>query len=204
MKDLIEHRFFKRNIGNDISALTHYMDKKYNELKDENWGKLVSKDRPYDPGNHWLTFNVFNFQNEGISSLKFNVAEMTKEACTYYGIDYSQQNYHIHGWFNYYNTKRNIGVDPKDLHFHDHGNVPNTFHGYYCLNAEPSTTYYKINEEIVDNVNQNDIAIISKNGYPHAVGEWNQDFNRITIAYNITPLKGLDLNRKETEQFILL
>jgi hypothetical protein len=204
MKDLVEHRFFERNIGNDLNALNHYIDKKYNELKDENWGILVPKDRPYDPGNHWLTFNVFNFENEGLNSIKSNVAEMTKEACSYYGIDYDKQKYYIHGWFNYYNTKRNIGLEPKDLHFHDHGNVPNTFHGYYCLNAEPSITYYKINGEIFKNINQNNRAVISKNGYPHAVGEWNQEFNRITIAYNITPLKGLDLTRKESKQFIPL
>jgi hypothetical protein len=204
MKDLIEHKFFERTINNNLNSLNAFMDTKYSELKEENWGTTVSNQWPYDPGNHWFTFNIFNFYSDGIYSLKSNIAEMTKEACSYYGIDYDRQKYYIHGWFNYYNAKRNVGVDPENLHYHDHGDMPHRFHGYYCLNAEPSITYYKINDKIISNVNQNDKAILSKNGYPHAVGEWNEDSNRITLAYNIVPLNQLDHKSKTTGPFIPL
>ena len=45
-------------------------------------------------------------------------------------------------------------IEEKAWHFHDKVGAPH-FHGYYCVNAEPSITYYNINDNIVENHNKN-------------------------------------------------
>jgi len=80
-----------------------------------------------------------------------------------------------------------------------------TFHGYYCVNAEPSITYYKdVDNKIFDQINKNNTLIVAKNGFPHSPGEWNQDTHRITIAYNILPLSVLIENTGTRAPFIPL
>jgi hypothetical protein len=62
------------------------------------------------------------------------------------------------------------------------------FHGYYCVNAEPSITYYKINgNDLFENHNKNNRAIVSETGHPHGRDDWYEDKPRITIAYDIAP-----------------
>jgi hypothetical protein len=194
------HKFFETNIENDLLDLKKYIDSKYLKMKSENY---KDKTIPYDPGNYWLSFNIFHFYNKGIYNIKESVKNMTKEACKYYGINFNDKKYYIHGWFNYYSEKRYLGVSPDDLNYHDHGDSKYSFHGYYCLNAEPSTTYYKIDNKRFDNVNKNNRAILSKNGYPHAIGPWDSEENRITIAYNIVPLDELS-DDQDQGQFIPL
>ena len=110
---------------------------------------------------------------------------MTKEACNYYGIDFYEQQYMIQGWFNInYNKK-------GKLDWHDHGptGAPN-FHGYYCVNAEPSITHYKIDGiHEVENINKNNRAILSEMTHPHAMADWDWDGPRITVAYDLLPLQ---------------
>jgi hypothetical protein len=194
----VEHRFFEKYLDNDLQKLTEYLDNKYNEMKETEW---INKDRFYDPGNHWNTFNVFNFDSKEISDLKEEIKKMTIEACSYYDINFEEQKYYIHGWFNYYPTKVNESVEPENLTYHDHGDLPHWLHGYYCVNAEPSTTYYKINDKRFDNINKNNRAVLSINGFPHSPGPWQENTNRITIGYNLRPAK--DLHPSDA-QFILL
>ena len=65
------------------------------------------------------------------------------------------------------------------------------FHGYYCVNAEPSSTFYQINGDesnVFENINKNNRAILSETGHPHGRDDWFQEKPRITIAYDISPL----------------
>jgi len=195
------HQFFERYLDNDLNSLTKYLDNKYEDMKKINW---INKEYPYDPGSHWLSFNIFMFYHEGIHNIYKEVRDMTKEACSYYNIDFDSKKYYITGWFNYYAQKMNVGCDPDKLNYHDHSNDPSEFHGYYCLNAEPSTTHYKINGERFDNINKNNRAILSQNGFAHAAGEWNQDSNRITIAYNCIPFERLNPDIAKCGQYIPL
>ena len=197
-----QHNFFETQANNNLEDLKQYLDKKYMDMKEIN-----SKDNDlfYDPGNHWKTYNIFHFYNKNIYRLQECIRKLTIDACNYYNIDYAEQDYYIHGWFNYWPQKVNVGIDPENLNYHDHGdNDPNLLHGYYCVSAEPSLTHYKINDNRFDNINKNDRAIVSKNGYPHSPGQWNEDYPRITIAYNIVPLKCLDHNVEQSGQFVKL
>ena len=67
-------------------------------------------------------------------------------------------------------------------------------HGYYCVNAEPSVTYYNIDKKdvIFENVNINNRAILSETSHPHMKGKWSEDKPRITIAYDIVTKREVD------------
>ena len=125
-----------------------------------------------------------------------------KDASEYYEIDFNSQNYVIQGWFNVDYKKgggNESSVSPiiHNNHFHDHmdGVGSPVFHGYYCVNAEPSSTFYKINNEVLfENINKNNRAIVSETGHPHGRDDWYSDNERITIAYDIAPADFLKIN----------
>ena len=146
----------------------------------------------------WREYNVFQFNIEGIYKLYKAIGQMVREACNYYEIDFDSQQYMMQGWFNINHS------DVGKLDWHDHGDpYAPRFHGYYCVNAEPSTTYYKLfndNNQVVENINKNNRAIVSEMGHPHAMGDWSWSGPRITVAYDIMPLKLLIPGNPETEQ----
>jgi hypothetical protein len=63
------------------------------------------------------------------------------------------------------------------------------FHGYYSVNAEPSETHYMVNGELKVNENKNNRAVLSLVGFQHAMAPWEWEGERITIAYDVTPLR---------------
>jgi hypothetical protein len=201
------HKFFERHLSNDLDLLFDYLVEVQKDILDGKIGD-IPKDilSKYTPENGPTTqlgqyYNIFNFENEEIQKLKAALKEATEEACDYYGIDYNTSNYHINGWFNLdFRSSDNIeyGVSPlvDESSYHDHmgGTGAPVFHGYYCVNAEPSMTFYKIDrkEEVFSNINKNNRAILSETGHPHGRDDWYNDKPRITIAYDIAPGKALD------------
>jgi hypothetical protein len=90
----------------------------------------------------------------------------------------------VQGWFNInYNH-----VGKLDWHEHGGNGAPH-FHGYYCVKAEPSVTHYRVFDEEIQNINKNNRAILSETGHPHAMGDWDWEGPRITIAYDVIPLR---------------
>lgn len=186
-----KHKFFERYLDNNLDSLSKFLLNKYEEIEDAKLRGIT----PLDSSDIWVEsqsrstvkwreYNVFQFYNPEIYNLYVNVRETVKEACDYYGIDYSKQRFMIQGWFNVnYNKK-------GKLDWHDHGPTGAPFfHGYYCVKAEPSTTYYKINnKDEVANINKDNRLIVSEMGHPHAMADWEWDGPRITIAYDIVPL----------------
>jgi hypothetical protein len=106
----------------------------------------------------------------------------------------------LQGWFNVNYVDK--GKGKLDWHEHSPHGAP-VYHGYYCVNAEPSETHYKINnrEDLRKvNVNKNNRAVLSETSHPHAMGDWNWDGPRITIAYDVVPLKLLIDDESAIEQ----
>lgn len=196
------HRFFERYLNNDLNSLGKELEDRYNKIKraevlgvtelkdDEHWKSSNSVSTM-----KWREYNVFQFHIPGIHNLLSSISEMTKEACRYYEINFYDQQYMIQGWFNINYAKKG------KLDWHDHGpwGAPN-FHGYYCVNAEPSVTYYKTFDNIIENHNKNNRAILSEMGHPHAMADWDWEGPRITVAYDIIPLSGLIRDGMHQEQ----
>lgn len=193
-----EHKFFEKYLDNDLEKLSKFLEEKYELIENAKLpGVTTMENDPkiwLESGSlstvKWKEYNVFQFYNSSIYKLYKEIVNTVKEACEYYEIDFDKQEYYIQGWFNI-----NSVAKGGKLNWHDHGEpgAPN-FHGYYCVNAEPSTTHYKINDgsgRIVDNVNKNNRLILSEMGHPHAMGDWEWEGSRITIAYDIQPLNSL-------------
>lgn len=193
------HKFFDRVLDNDLNSLYDYLENKIDEILS---GKLfdidqerLSKFNKYNGPSTQLgmEYNIFNFDHEGVRSLQNALRDAIKEACEYYGLDFEGSDYMIHGWYNYDpKTEGGSGVNPvkNEVFMHDHmgGEGAPVFHGYYCVNAEPSITYYKINGiDLFENHNKNNRAIVSETGHPHGRDDWFEDKPRITIAYDIAP-----------------
>lgn len=190
------HMFFERSLNNDLDKMSNYLKKVYQDIVTASVrgvSPLGSKGQEswLESGSistvKWSEYNVFQFYNEEIYNVFVNLKELVQEACEYYGVDFKKEQYYVQGWFNI--NDRKVGK----LDWHDHGGpwAP-FFHGYYCIKAEPSSTFYKLeNREdmIVENHNKDNRMILSEMGHPHAQGDWDWDGARITLAYDIVPLR---------------
>jgi len=196
-----EHKFFERYLNNDLDLLSKELKVRYDWIEKAKVGNVTPVgDKEYWLESNslstvkWRQYNVFQFHIDGVYNLYKNLAELVKEACIYYDISFEEQKYMVQGWFNI-NTAKNGKLD-----WHDHGEpyAPN-FHGYYCVNAEPSVTHYRVFDKEVENINKNNRMIVSEMGHQHAMGDWDWDGSRITIAYDIMPLHKLP-NLPDMEQ----
>ena len=199
------HKFFDFFLKNDLNKLVDFLIFKQDEILS---GKIpgFSKEQleKYNKfngpttqlGDYYNIFDKEHFGNDALRDLHRELRAIIKIACKYYGIDYDAQQYIIHGWYNLdYKTENEIGVSPlkNEQNFHDHmpGEGAPYFHGYYCVNAEPSSTWYKINGiDLFENINKNNRAIVSETGHPHGRDDWYEELPRITIAYDIKPSVG--------------
>lgn len=196
------HKFFERFLDNDLAKLAKELDTRYQKIeRAEVLGVTeVKDDEIWKSSNSvstmkWREYNVFQFHIEGIHSLYKNVSSMVREACDYYGLDFDSQQFMVQGWFNINYAKKG------KLDWHDHGpfGAPN-FHGYYCVKAEPSVTYYKVFDKETVNHNIDNRAVLSEMGHPHAQADWDWEGPRITVAYDIIPLKDLQKFGMHQEQ----
>jgi hypothetical protein len=194
------HRFFDAYLNNDLEDFYNYLDNLMSSFLDENILNIpveelsaFSKEAgaPTKLGKY---YNIFSFDYSGIQNLKDAVGQMVVQASQYYGIDKSTK-FYINGWFNldHKTTNADYGVNPlkNKMFFHDHvgGQGSPVFHGYYCINAEPSKTFYDINKsgQIFENINKNNRAILSETGHPHGRDDWFEEKPRVTIAYDVVP-----------------
>lgn len=198
-------KFFDRFLDNDLEDLYAYLYEKAEDLvagkignvPEETLSKFnMSNGAPTQLGNF---YNIFTWEHSAIENLKNALADTVKEASEYYGIDYEAEDYFINGWFNldFKTENADYGVSPlkHPQHYHDHagGTGAPVFHGYYCVNAEPSSTFYRIDrgEEVFENINKNNRLVVSGTGHPHGRDDWFQDKPRITIAYDIAKQSAL-------------
>lgn len=195
-----QHKFFDRYLDNDLSELTAYLVDKRDFIYANGIGAPddIFKEK-HDRGDALTTmlgdyYNIFTWDHPAIKNLYLGLLDATKEASEYYGIDFDAADYYICGWFNI-NEKSVYGGEsplghPEWFHDHMHGTGAPVFHGYYCVNAEPSSTFYHINRDVnnlFENVNKNNRLVLSETGHPHAIENWSWDGPRITIAYDISP-----------------
>jgi len=196
------HKFFERFLDNDLNKLSADLQDRYAKIQNaEIIGVTpVGEDEIWKQSNSvstmkWRQYNVFQFHSRELYSLYKAIGDMAKEACHYYGVDFNANQYMLQGWFNITNKGKG------KLDWHDHGpeGAPN-FHGYYCVKAAPSTTHYRVFDKNVENVNIDNRAILSEMGHPHAMADWDWEGPRITVAYDVIPLRDLITHGMGQEQ----
>jgi hypothetical protein len=192
------HKFFEKYLDNDLNQMTNHLIQVYRDMQNANLRGVSpvgsNNDKFWiESGSistvKWTEYNVFQFYTDEIYNVYSAVKDLTLEACDYYGVDFKKQKYYIQGWFNI--NDRKVGK----LNWHDHGGPWAPFwHGYYCIKAEPSSTFYKLENRddlVVENHNKDNRLILSEMGHPHAMGDWDWDGPRITLAYDISPLSSI-------------
>ena len=190
------HKFFEKYLDNDLDKMSNFLLKINEDMNNATLRGVSPLGSKRDtlwmesgsvPTVKWTEYNVFQFYTEEIYNVYSAVKDLTLDACDYYGVDFKKQKYYIQGWFNV--NDRKVGK----LDWHDHGGPWAPFwHGYYCIKAEPSSTFYKMenkDELLVENHNKNNRLILSEMGHPHAMGNWDWDGPRITLAYDVTTLE---------------
>tara|TARA_B110000503_G_scaffold1165_1_gene1514 strand:+ start:1301 stop:1966 length:666 start_codon:yes stop_codon:yes gene_type:complete len=200
------HRFFEYTLNNDLDSLVKELLVRYDQIANKEIAgvtDVTEKDIFLDSNSvstiKWSQYNVFQFNIPGVRSLFSAVSKMVQEASEYYNKNFEDQQYMVQGWFNVNYTKNG------KLPWHDHSpqGAP-LFHGYYSVSAEPSETHYFANGDHKVNHNVNNKAIMSEMGHSHAMGEWDWEGPRITIAYDIVPLSYLIENEVEEQHWIPL
>ena len=197
-QSLIPQKFFERHLNNDLEDLSSYLLGEYQRIEN---GEILKSSREQDAlwsESHsestinWNKYNAFQFYHPAIHRLVAAVKDMTQEACDYYGLNFLEEQFYVQSWFNV-----NYAHKGK-LDWHEHGGFgAPCFHGYYAVKAEPSTTHYQVFGEYKENINKDNRAVISETGHPHAMADWSWDGPRITIAYDVFPLRFI---HKEWEQ----
>lgn len=216
MKDVTgkPHKFFESMLLPNDKIVQDFAQEWYEYLKKKRpeMGKALNYREDAD-GSAMMEFilaeNVLGHYHPVANQILSAVRELTIEACKYYEIDYKAEQYYIHAWLNYAKGPRTVFDDQIKLD--DHGWNPKHFHGYYAINAEPSITFYELDEPYTEHPtglypleNKNGRVLLSMNGYQHGVGSWLKEEPRITLAYNIMPLAHVPTNRDRYAQYLPL
>lgn len=196
------HKFFERFLDNNLTVLSAELQDRYVLIEQARLIGVspVGEDEYWKQSNSvstmkWRQYNVFQFHSTGIYNLYKAIRSMTIEACDYYGLDFEKEQFMVQGWFNI----THAGKGKLDWHDHGPDGAPN-FHGYYSVSAEPSTTHYLVFDKEVENNNINNRAVLSEMGHPHAMADWDWEGPRITVAYDIVPLRDLQRFGTKHEQ----
>lgn len=100
-------------------------------------------------------------------------------------------NYYIQCWLNYYN-------EGQCIDWHDHWDEDCcSWHGYYCVDVEPSKTTYRIEGlPELDIISENNLLVLSPSGKDkHRTWPWHDKTRpRVTIAFDILPGNIIDPN----------
>ena len=155
---------------------------------DSHWfGNDGQKDAPKTTKTN-LQYNIFTFVYPQIHNL-FKTIQNNFYLCEkdYYSKNL-KCNYFLQGWLNVYKKDQFL-----DWHSH-HYNIARGWHGFFCVDAELSSTLYKFeNNSIIEVPSTNNKLVLGlcANNY-HKTNPWHNVYkNRVTIAFDIIPEIGL-------------
>lgn len=175
-----------------------FLTKKSKELEDLHTsnGVFCSVDengnqKEYCPCVYARHYNMFHFFHPFIFDIQNTIRKMTIEYCKKNNINFEEERYLIHGFYS-------MATIMKELDWHDHGPESKHLHGFLIIDAEPSETYYYVDDKVIKLKTKNGRMIVGKNTM-HARGSWNQSKPRIVIAFNIKPVSG-----SPSDQFYIL
>ena len=130
-------------------------------------------------------YNLFMYPYPGFHELYEQVRDTFHELN-----DEKDLKYYAQCWINFYEKDQFID-------WHIHRNTPaKAWHGFYCVDCEPSHTSYQLSNGMQFDVeSKNNLLVISKSGEDkHRTWPWQGDTPRITIAFDIVPQFKLDPN----------
>lgn len=168
----IQNKVTKAYTDDDIPT-----NRLYNEVLNSDLQTAPASSRFHD------LYNVFLFPYDGIHELYERVCLAFWDV----NDDYEEP-YYIHAWLNYQQKGESI---PWHYHWKGLSGLDKTFVGTFYVNAEPSiTTHEFTNGKVLERVNENNtIVIYEDKGDKHMVSAWDEDTPRISISFDIVPMK---------------
>ena len=168
----IQNKVTKAYTDDDIPT-----NRLYNEVLNSDLQTAPASSRFHD------LYNVFLFPYDGIHEL------YEKVCLAFWDVnDDYEEPYYIHAWLNYQQKGESI---PWHYHWKGLSGLDKTFVGTFYVNAEPSiTTHEFTNGKVLERVNENNtIVIYEDKGDKHMVSAWDEDTPRISISFDIVPMK---------------
>ena len=167
----IQNKVTKAYTDDDIPT-----NRLYNEVLNSDLQTAPASSRFHD------LYNVFLFP--------YGIHELYEKVCLAFwdvNDDYEEP-YYIHAWLNYQQKGESI---PWHYHWKGLSGLDKTFVGTFYVNAEPSiTTHEFTNGKVLERVNENNtIVIYEDKGDKHMVSAWDEDTPRISISFDIVPMK---------------
>ena len=165
-------------LKDDCIFLNEYIDYTYSEKK----GVYADEKAP-------TSTKVFNHYNL-LSSPSYQFYKLyTEIKKAFTETSGKTENFYIQAWVNVFKKGQQLSW---------HGHFPeeaNAWHGYFCVDAEPSITEYKfsfLGDTITPIENKNNTIVIGKSGQDvHKTVIWDKEEPRITIAFDIVPVEFL-------------
>lgn len=183
--NVIHDYIITKKLNLDLGKLLVSSQKMY-DLVDKNFNNPFFNGAYADNSNKislttklYNNYNIFFYSFEGLHELYGEIQKMFHDCC----ID--EEKYYIQAWLNIYKEGQYID-------WHNHWiDTENSWHGYFCVECEPSKTTYRIPgvKEEVDIISQNNLLVMSRSaGDTHRTWPWEHaDRDRITIAFDILP-----------------
>jgi len=166
----------------------------YDILKQTRSKWLESVDNSHmDFANNSISTRVYDTYNIFLCP-QIGFAELYKLVINYFKTKESEyQKFSVAGWVNVYEEN-----DFLDWHKHgsSHHSHDGRWHGYVCVNAEPSKTLYRDSEGLVETIeNKNSYITLSPGGLYHRTTPWEDTTKpRITIAFDFIKRDQIDLD----------
>ena len=99
--------------------------------------------------------------------------------------DQPNERFYVQCWLNFYRKGEFI-----DWHHHWNADCK-SWHGFYCVSGKGSCTTYRLppdlKKEVAIPTILNQIVLSKSDGDMHRSSDWNEDYPRITIAFDIIP-----------------
>lgn len=129
--------------------------------------------------NLYGAYNLLMYPFPEFYELYENIKELFHDVCK------DDEKYYIQCWINFYKKD-----DFISWHYH-WPPQDNAWHGFFCVDCEPSKTTYRLPniDYDVDVPSENNLLVLSRSaGDMHRTWPWEQENReRITIAYDIVP-----------------
>lgn len=131
------------------------------------------------------TYNIFLAPQPGFAELYRLVLDYFKKTEPNY------KEFSCAGWVNVYKENDYLDWHKHGSDFHEHDG---RWHGYVCVNAEPSKTLYRDESGLVETVdNLNGYITLSPGGLYHRVTPWTDSSKpRVTIAFDFVKRDQID------------
>lgn len=171
-------------IKKSCHMIENQIEKRYKETKnrnDDSWIKNTPQSTQKFNNYNLLLCPILEFNN-----LYTDIQKMF-HTCLSNFHEESIVPHRIQCWLNYY--KKGQFID-----WHSHWPPERkAWHGFFCVQVEPDsyTSYkWKTKSDSVNIKSVNNLLVLGlSNGDMHKSSEWNQEYPRITLAFDIVPLK---------------